>query len=132
MMHKNNPYKIVHLTKSKTGKHGGCKISLTVKGVFDDKRVDTFVMSYDKVDCPLMNKVEFYIMDIEKPGVENNFKPFLSLMNEEDGSTRSDIRIDSEEMAKTIYDAVVEEKKDVTVNVAKAMENMKVVSFKMI
>ena len=132
IMHQNSPCKIVHLSKSKTGKHGGAKISFTVKGLFDDKRADGFVMSYDKVECPLIKKHEFYVMDVEAANEENDFKPFLSLMNEDDGSTRQDIRLDSEELIEKVYKAVVEDEKDVLVNVVQAMEKNRVVSFKMI
>merc|ERR1719210_3051262 len=102
IMHQNSPCKIVHLSKSKTGKHGGAKISFTVKGLFDDKRADGFVMSYDKVECPLIKKHEFYVMDVEAANEEKDFK------------------------------AVVEDEKDVLVNVVQAMEKNRVVSFKMI
>ena len=123
--------RITHLSKSKTGKHGGSKISFTVKGIFEDKKGDGFIMSYDKMESPQVLKTDFYVMDIEKPSSENDFKPFLSLMNEEDGSTRADIRVDDQEMADKIFSAVVESGKDVSVNVLQAMEKCRVISYKM-
>ena len=129
VMHNQKPSKIVSLNKSKTGKHGGCKITYTCSGIFDDKRADGMIMSYDRIDCPVSKKIQYYVMDIEDPESADDEKVFVSLMNEDDGSTRADVKITDMEMARKVSKAF-DDGKDVYVTVVEAMEENRVISFK--
>jgi translation initiation factor 5A len=84
------PYKIVELTRAKTGKHGICKIHITGLDIFTNKKIQTMYSSTDSVETTEVSRKEFELIDISNDD-------FITLMLDS-GNTRSDIKLQKNEL----------------------------------
>jgi translation initiation factor 5A len=118
--------KIVDMTTSKTGKHGGAKVHLTGIDIFSDKKYEQIAGSTDNMDVPVINRADFQLIDID----DNDNVTLLDSA----GETRSDLRLpnlcDADlELAEKIREAF-DDDKDVSVTVVAAMNTEAIKGYK--
>lgn len=65
---KGYPCKIIEVTKSKPGKHGHAKANVTATDIFTGKKYETSESTGHNVDCPIVEKHEFDLVNIEDDG----------------------------------------------------------------
>ena len=120
---KGYPCKIIEVTKSKPGKHGHAKANVTAVDIFTGKKYETSESTGHNVDCPIVEKQEFDLVNIEDDG--------RVYYLEEDGSTSEDIVIDpSSDLFKEIYEELHTNGNDLLVSVVSAMGKKAVVSYR--
>jgi len=61
-----HPCKIVDMSTSKTGKHGGAKVHLVGIDIFTEKKYEQIAGSTDNVNVPIINRADFQLVDIEE------------------------------------------------------------------
>jgi len=61
-----HPCKIVDMSTSKTGKHGGAKVHLVGIDIFSEKKYEQIAGSTDNVNVPIINRADFQLVDIEE------------------------------------------------------------------
>jgi translation initiation factor 5A len=67
-MIQDHPCKIVAMTTSKTGKHGGAKVHLVGVDIFTDKKYEELCMSTANMMVPTVNRKDYQVIDIEDDG----------------------------------------------------------------
>lgn len=65
MMIKSFPCKIISKTTSKTGKHGSAKSHVTGKDIFTDKKYEEIFSSSEKVEIPVIVRVNYTVQFVE-------------------------------------------------------------------
>eukprot|EP01132_Coremiostelium_polycephalum_P010787 gene10787-13208_t len=88
----NNPCKIVDITTSKNGKHGGCKVNFTGIELFSGVKHEKFIPSHQNIDVPVVKIYQYTVINIDDEG-------YLSLLDV-NGSIRADIKIPKDEHLK--------------------------------
>jgi translation initiation factor 5A len=123
VVNKAYPCKIVERCTHKTGKHGGCKMSLVVIDIFTEKKYTPLHRSDEKVAVPIIKKMEYQLIDI------NDEKPsFLTLMSDKQ-EIREDIRLPDNELGNNIK-TFFGKGNDVYITIQKAMNFEAVISYK--
>ena len=87
------PCKITEFNKTKDGKHGHAKVTLTGIDVFTGKKYTDCCPAHSNIDVPVIKRVEYPLQDIDDG--------YLSLLNE-GGSLRNDIKLPKNELGKQI------------------------------
>lgn len=112
-MIKGRPCKIVEMSTSKTGKHGGAKVHLVALDIFTGKKLEELSPSTHNMDVPNVTRKEYQLLDVTDDG-------FLSLMDDS-GNTKDDVKLPEGEVGERITKMFKEEEKDVNVTVMSAM-----------
>ncbi|KAL1971934.1 hypothetical protein VTN31DRAFT_2022 [Thermomyces dupontii] len=110
---KGRPCKIVEMSTSKTGKHGGAKVHLVALDIFTGKKLEELSPSTHNMDVPNVTRKEYQLLDVTDDG-------FLSLMDD-NGNTKDDVKLPEGEVGERITKMFKEEEKDVNVTVMSAM-----------
>lgn len=118
---KDRPCKIVSMTTSKTGKHGGAKVHLVAIDIFDGKKVEELCPSTHNMMVPKVEKKEYQVVDITDDG-------FCSLLTDS-GDTKDDLKLPEGELGEKIRKEF-DEGKEVLVTVQAAMKQEMIMSFK--
>mmetsp|Transcript_3541 Transcript_3541/g.5187 ORF Transcript_3541/g.5187 Transcript_3541/m.5187 type:complete len:159 (-) Transcript_3541:144-620(-) len=126
MMIKGKACKVISISVSKTGKHGHAKCNFLAVDIFTGKKLEDMVPSTHGTTVPIVNKLEWEIIDIGDDGE-------LTLMDE-NGEQKTDINLPlvPDDMAKGIRDAWAEGENQVMVTVQSAIGIEQVISFKTI
>lgn len=90
---KDRPCKIVDMSTSKTGKHGGAKVHLVGIDIFTQKKYEDLASSTDKMEVPHVSRAEFALVDIND-GYLNLMKP--------SGEIKDDVRIPEGELGEQL------------------------------
>lgn len=117
----NKPYKIIELIKSKTGKHGICKIHIMATDIFNDKKIQTMFNSSDNVEITEAVKKDYQLIDISG----DDFLIFML----ENGTTRSDIMIPKNEIGNGIKNKFNEEN-IIWITILSSLNIEEIISFK--
>jgi len=91
------PCKVMNMSTSKTGKHGGAKIHMTAIDIFTGRKYEEIFSSTENIDVPLVSKAEYQLIDIDDEG-------FMSLMTD-DGATKEDLKVPEGEVGDQIREA---------------------------
>ena len=83
---KDTPAKVMNVSTSKTGKHGHAKCAITALCLFTNKKLEDSIPSSLNVDCPNVTKTEYSLINILE-------KDFISIMDEESGDVREDLKL---------------------------------------
>jgi len=86
--------KIVEMSTSKTGKHGHAKVHLVALDVFTGKKYEDICPSTHNMDCPVVNRKEYTLVDIDGD--------FLTLQDNEGGALREDLKLPSGDLGDEI------------------------------
>ncbi len=86
-----HPYKVVELQTSKTGKHGKRKITLVGISLLTEKKVQTIVMSDEKVAFPKVSKEDHTLIQL----LEDNY---IRLLSKSKSSVRDDVRVEDDDL----------------------------------
>jgi len=62
---KEHPCKIVDMSTSKTGKHGGAKVHLVGIDIFTEKKCEDLCGSTQNVEVPTVERVDYQLIDID-------------------------------------------------------------------
>jgi len=117
--------RVVDMSTSKTGKHGGAKVHLTAIDIFTGKKYEELSGSTQNMQVPTVTRTEYTLIDISHDG-------FVSLMAQ-DGSTKEDLKLPEDEELVTKLRAAqdaIAEGKDAIVSVLSAMNEEKIVAVK--
>ena len=116
VMIKDFPCKVTSFSTAKPGKHGSAKAMLVGKDIFTDKQYEESFGTGDMIPAPEVTKVEMNCIDVSEDG-------FLSLMDQETGEMKEDIKLPHEEhlkdIANRIKNILAEGKKECLVTVQK-------------
>jgi translation initiation factor 5A len=82
---KGRPCKVLSISVSKTGKHGHAKCNFETVDIFNGKKVMDMVPSTHGTTVPIVNKVEWEIMNIDD-------EDFMSLYNDS-GEEKNDLKL---------------------------------------
>ncbi|XP_049850353.1 uncharacterized protein LOC126322536 [Schistocerca gregaria] len=115
------PCKIVEMSTSKTGKHGGAKVHLVGIDIFNGKKYEELCPSTHNMEVPNVVRTDCQLIDIH----DDNFVSLLL----DDGSTKDDLSLPTGELGENIKNAF-ESGKDLLVNVQSAMGQEAIISFK--
>ena len=63
------PYKVVDMTTSSTGKHGGSKIHFIGVDIFTEKKKEHLIMSTDNIDVPYVVREDYQLVDIDEDDI---------------------------------------------------------------
>jgi len=119
---KDAPCKVVDMSTSKTGKHGGAKINFTGLDIFTGRKYQQICGSTQPMLTFESQKSEWAIMSIEADGA-------VSLINDA-GETREDMRLPpDEELSSKIKNAFEAGDKDVIVQILTALKRDQIVDF---
>lgn len=120
------PCRIIDMTTSKTGKHGGAKIHLVAVDLFTGRKYEEHFMSTDNVEVPIVTKNEYQLVEIDDEG-------FLSLITTK-GTTKEDLKLDQNEVGQQLRELWSNDRDadapDVFVQTLAAMGKEAVVSFR--
>ena len=100
----NRPCKVVGVTTSKTGKHGGCKCHFIVVDIFTGRKYEPLHKSTDNVAIPVVTKTDYQLCDIFKDDDEDEDKYSCALMN--NNKVRDDLYLSPGELVEKILAAV--------------------------
>ncbi|XWV24607.1 mimivirus translation initiation factor 5A [Tupanvirus deep ocean] len=117
------PCRIMEKHVSKTGKHGGCKISFVGIDIFTQKKHTTIYRTGDKVVVPIITKEDYQLV-----GISDEDPPYLSLVSDKQ-ELREDLRLVKDEMGSKIIEDY-NNGKDIIVTTQKALNQESVVSYK--
>lgn len=70
---KGRPCKVVDVSTSKTGKHGHAKCHFVAVDIFTSKKVEDLQPSSHNCDVPVVNRVEYQLIDISDDGCAGRF-----------------------------------------------------------
>lgn len=123
-MIKGKPCKVLSISVSKTGKHGHAKCNFTATDIFTGKKLEDMVPSSHGTTVPIVNRVEWDIMDIGEDGE-------VTLMDES-GNEKTDVNLPNypETMAEEICAAWDNGENQVSVTVQSAVGIEQIVAFK--
>jgi translation initiation factor 5A len=123
-MIKGKPCKVLSISVSKTGKHGHAKCNFTATDIFTGKKLEDMVPSSHGTTVPIVNRVEWDIMDIGDDGE-------VTLMDES-GNEKTDVNLPTypETMAEEIRAAWDNGENQVSVTVQSAVGIEQIVAFK--
>jgi translation initiation factor 5A len=123
-MIKGKPCKVLSISVSKTGKHGHAKCNFTATDIFTGKKLEDMVPSSHGTTVPIVNRVEWDIMDIGEDGE-------VTLMDES-GNEKTDVNLPNypETMAEEIRAAWDNGENQVSVTVQSAVGIEQIVAFK--
>eukprot|EP01127_Copromyxa_protea_P019251 TRINITY_DN61_c0_g1_i1.p2 TRINITY_DN61_c0_g1~~TRINITY_DN61_c0_g1_i1.p2 ORF type:complete len:153 (-),score=49.02 TRINITY_DN61_c0_g1_i1:26-484(-) len=79
------PCKIVDMSTSKTGKHGGAKVHLVGVDIFTEKKHEELCGSTQNMDVPTVTRTDFQLIDLDEEGN-------VTYMDEKD-EVHSDLRL---------------------------------------
>lgn len=120
------PCRIIDMTTSKTGKHGGAKIHIFAVDLFSNRKYEEHFMSTDNVDVPIVAKNEYQLVEIDD-------EDFLSLITAK-GTTKEDLKLEQNEVGQQLRELWSSERdgeaRDVFVQTLAAMGKEAVVSFR--
>ncbi|KAG2322688.1 hypothetical protein Bca52824_015901 [Brassica carinata] len=111
---KGRPCKVVEVSTSKTGKHGHAKCHFVAIDIFTSKKLEDIVPSSHNCDVPHVNRVDYQLIDISEDGF------YVSLLTD-NGSTKDDLKLPTDEALLTQLKSGFEEGKDIVVSVMSAM-----------
>ena len=115
------PSKIMEMSTSKTGKHGGAKIRLVGIDIFNGKKYEEICPSTHNMDVPNVRRLEFQLIDITEDG-------FVSLLDNS-GNTKDDLKLPEGELGESLR-AAFDEGRDLTVAVVAALDEEHIMTFK--
>eukprot|EP01111_Echinosteliopsis_oligospora_P002971 TRINITY_DN147_c0_g1_i7.p1 TRINITY_DN147_c0_g1~~TRINITY_DN147_c0_g1_i7.p1 ORF type:complete len:153 (-),score=28.79 TRINITY_DN147_c0_g1_i7:97-555(-) len=119
---KNKPCKVLEISRSKNGKHGGAKIHIIGLDIFSLKKVEDLIPSSHNMELPIVKKEELSVLDVLQDG-------YVSLLLKDMSGTRQDIKVLDEGDAKKITE-MLDDGKSVLVTVLSAMGKEVYDSFK--
>ena len=108
---KGRPCKIIDMSTSKTGKHGGAKVHLTGIDIFTGKKIEDICSSTHNMEVPNVGRNEYTLVNIEDG--------FMSLMDA-NGDMKDDIKVPEGELGEKM-EADFEEGKELVVTIISAM-----------
>ena len=121
---KGHPCKVADVSTSKTGKHGHAKCNFTAIDIFTNKKYEDIVPSTHATNVPFVTRKEYSLLDISSDD-------FCSLLNEENGETREDIKLpEIPEGFNREIQAAFDAGKTLIVTVLGAMDHEQIVSMK--
>jgi translation initiation factor 5A len=115
------PCKIVDMSTSKTGKHGGAKVHLVGIDIFTGRKYEELCPSTHNMDVPNVERRDYQLIDITDDG-------FVSLLTE-DGSTKDDLVVPAGDLGDDLK-AAFADGKNLMVTVQAAMNKEAIISFK--
>ena len=77
------PCKITKISHAKPGKHGSAKAIIKGQNLLDGKTVEKSPKTQDHIDCPIIKRQEYLVLDIEEDDM-------LSLLDD-DGNQKFDV-----------------------------------------
>lgn len=119
---KERPCKIVEMSTSKTGKHGHAKVNLVGIDIFTGRKYEDICPSTHNMDVPVVARKEYGLLDITDDG-------FCSLLDDDNGSTRDDLKLPTNDIGQEIRDRL-EKEEQLKVTVLKAMDEEAIISYK--
>lgn len=119
-----HPCKIVDRSTSKTGKHGGCKISFAGIDIFTGNKYCTIYRSDDKIKIPNILRNHYKIVDIEKDGDE-----YLFHLIDNNGLLRENIKIDGDNV-QDVYEKFIDDH-DIDITIMEYLNNVIIVTYKL-
>ncbi|KAK1275889.1 hypothetical protein QJS04_geneDACA003835 [Acorus gramineus] len=119
---KARPCKVVEVSTSKTGKHGHAKCHFVAIDIFNGKKLEDIVPSSHNCDVPHVTRTDYQLIDISEDG-------FVSLLTE-NGSTKDDLRLPTDEALLTQIKDGFGEGKDLVVTVMSAMGEEQICTLK--
>ena len=87
-----DPYRVVSIEKSKSGKHGHAKARITAVGIFDGSKKSIVLPTDTKVDAPVIDKRVAQVNYIT-----DSSPPMLGLMDMESYESFEEVMPDSED-----------------------------------
>ncbi|KAG2322680.1 hypothetical protein Bca52824_015893 [Brassica carinata] len=119
---KGRPCKVVEVSTSKTGKHGHAKCHFVAIDIFTSKKLEDIVPSSHNCDVPHVNRVDYQLIDISEDGfLCSHFFITLAFLLTDNGSTKDDLKLPTDEALLTQLKSGFEEGKDIVVSVMSAM-----------
>ena len=119
---KDRPCKVIDMSTSKTGKHGHAKVNFVATDIFTGKKIETICQSTHNVNVPHVTREEFLLLDIEDDG-------YMTLMVQETGETREDMKLGNSDIEKKIW-TKLEEGFELLVTVIFSMGEQAVIDYK--
>ena len=116
-----SPCKIVEMTISKNGKHGGCKVHLVAVDIFNGRKHETLVTSTQNVFVPTIEKCEYKLIDI----TDEEYVHVLEM----NGNVKEDLRVPKGDLGMRLK-ASFENGTDIEIIVIKAMDGEQIISYK--
>jgi len=112
-----HPCKIVDMSTSKTGKHGGAKVHLVGIDIFTEKKYEQIAGSTDNVNVPVISRSDYQLVDIDEDDT-------IQVLDS-NGDMRSEFRLPNfcesdTTMAQAIREAF-DDGKEVTVTITSSM-----------
>lgn len=121
------PCKVMDVSTSKTGKHGHAKANITGLDIFTGKKYEEIAPTSHNLEEPFVTNSNYLLTDVSEDG-------YATLLDEDSGENREDLKFPDEthpnaelgfEMRKKL-----DENKDVTVTVTKAMKSEMITAFR--
>lgn len=124
------PCKIVDRSKSKTGKHGGYKISFIGIDIFTNNKHCTIQKSNDKVKVPIIIREQYKIVDMEENNDDGNTVYILHLISNK-GILREHLKITNgdQDIIDQIYNTFMDDH-DIDVVILEYLNSTMIVSYK--
>lgn len=119
MMKGGFPCKVVEVARSKQGKHGSAKVSITALDIFTGKKYEDLYPSSKNVEVPEVVKIE-----LEVTGLENGR---LTVKQLKDGKPHHPVQVPDDEMGERIHDLMSGRAASVVVQLQCAMGKEKIV-----
>uniref|UniRef100_A0ACD5U6I8 Uncharacterized protein n=1 Tax=Avena sativa TaxID=4498 RepID=A0ACD5U6I8_AVESA len=118
----NRPCKVVEVLASKTGNYGHAQCHFVAIDIFTGEKFEDTVPSSYNCDVPRVYHTDYQLIDISEDG-------FIILLAD-DGSTKDDIKLPTDEALRFQIKDEFDEGKDLTVSVMSAMGEEKVCGLK--
>ena len=122
VMIKGRPCKIVEMSTSKTGKHGHAKVHMVARDIFTGKKAEDICPSTHNMNVPNVTRKDYQLTNIEED--------FADLMDD-DGETKSDLKVPEDDVGKEIRERFDKEENFV-VTVLSAMGEEKIIGLKVL
>ena len=120
MMIKGFPCKVTEISVSKTGKHGHAKAHVFGLDIFTGKKYEDVFPTSHNVDAPVITKREVEVVSVEDGE--------LSYMDDE--GDIHEIKMPEDEELATKIEELVDDDKDITVTIIRAMDKEQIISYR--
>jgi len=108
------PCKIVEMSTSKTGKHGGAKIHFIGIEIFSGRKVEEIANSTHNIDVPIVTKADFQVLNLDSDA------GYVSVLDPKTLQPKDDIPFPSGELGEKLDTAFLAGK-EITVTVIGAV-----------
>jgi len=126
-----NPCKIVSMTTSKTGKHGGAKINMVGIDIFTGRKFEEICMSQANMNVPDVDRYDCQLIEIESMTLDNGKEMKSCSMLDDNAIPRAPLTLPDDEIGQAI-EAAFAEGKNVLVTIMKAMNHEQIMGHKIV